>query len=142
MEDSVSKVIELLDGMSREELEQVYGYMHRYSLWQSRAPLESHTKDLEWYVEVMNDILGIDIKERGRKNNYVWGRFIVMYQLLRDGWPTTVVGDVFGMNHSSVIHGRRQVQTMLELPASYFSEMCVYKEFKRRIKDGKMRMAG
>lgn len=125
MYDAVREVMKLLLEMSVEEVAAVRAYI------QSR--LLTGERRSEVFIREMNGILGADIRERSRRHPLVWGRFIVIGELLEGGWSTTLVGNVFGMDHSSVVYAKRQVETMLEYPGQYAAEIELYKEFKRRI---------
>ena len=138
--DRYKKAVALIEGMTRDEMGRLYRYMNQYALWRMKGPTNADYDDMQWYIAVMNDIVGEDIRKRGRKHIVGWARFFVMHQLLMDGWPTTLVSDIFGMQHAQAIYAREQVDDMLAMPLTYDGEMLVYREFQRRIKDGKMHL--
>lgn len=132
MSDRFRDVLRVLLEMSDAEVLELYRQLGERM---GAGPLRS-----EIYVSTMSEILGEDIRRRSRRHGLVWGRFIVMHELLGQGWSTPLVGDVFGMDHSTVVHARQQVDNMLEWPGVYPGEYAIYMEFKRRINDGRMRM--
>lgn len=82
------------------------------------------------YIEIMSDIIGIDITVKCRKKEVVWGRNMVAYQLRRDGLSLHDVGNILGLDHSTVVHCEQNVTNMLQNPLMYFEEMRIWKRFK------------
>ena len=125
MSERIRDVLKLLLEMGDDEVAEVYSYM--------RNRVFSGERRSDMFVSVMNDILGVDIRERSRRHPVVWGRFIVISELLEYGWSTTLVGNVFGLDHATVTHAKKQVEIMLNYPRQFVAEFDLYKEFKRRI---------
>lgn len=66
-------------------------------------------------IERYSEIMGIDLKKKNRKRQYVWGRFAVWYHLIHDlGARPSDVAKMFDMHHSTVIYGVRQMKQQLE----------------------------
>lgn len=127
-------VVSLLREMDDGELLEVYRYIG--------TKLVSRKRLSDYYICAMNEILGVDVRRRTRLRQVLWGRFIVIYELLCHGWTTKMAGAAFGLDHSTVVNARKQVRNMLEMPWMYTDEIDIYKEFKRRISDGRMCMEG
>lgn len=136
--DRYSEAVKIVSKMTRGELCGLYRYLNQYALWRLKTPSRGDYDDMQFYISVMSDILGTDIRKRGRRHLVAWGRFIVMHQMLMDGWPTTLVGEAFGMQHAQAIYARERVDDMLSMPVTYEGEMFLYREFQKRIKNGRM----
>ena len=134
MEELKEEVVSSLERLDEVQLQDVRDYVNDIILNEVSTP--------EYLVSVMNDIVGADIKERTRTQKLVWGRFIVLSELLGMGWTTSAAGRVFRMNHSTVVHAHQQVNAMKEYPGSYCGYYDMYRKFKKRIRNDKMRLAG
>lgn len=128
----LKKIMKMLVKMSDNELQSLYKYLVGKTI-----PPETRS---DLYVSLMNEITGMDIKDHTRKHDVVWGRYIVIHELLEDGWSSTRVGYVFGMNHSSVSHASAQVSKMLDMPRMYSMEYEIYKKFKSYIYNEELRL--
>ena len=106
------------------------------------APLPYSNEDIElmrddiksmdrcdYYVRVMSEIVGTDIRTRSRRVDLVWARRSVMYKLRDEGYTLIKIGRVFGMKHCNVLYGIEAVKLMLEMPRQYKDEMKLWKEF-------------
>ncbi len=82
-----------------------------------------------WYVQVMSDILKCNILMRSRKRELVWGRYMVAYRLVKNGLSLGKIGKLLGMDHATVLHGRRQIEEMLSMPKMYPDEMEIWYKF-------------
>ena len=121
----LKKIMKILVKMSDSELHSLYQY-----LGGKMIPPEMRS---DFYVSLMNEVTGLNIKDRSRRRDVVWGRYIVIHELLLDGWSSTKVGYVFGMDHSSVSHASSQVEMMLDMPGMYSMEYDIYRKFKSYI---------
>lgn len=128
MSDNLREVVKLLLELGPVELREVYEELcDRLGTRERRA---------ESFIDIMSAIVGTDIRVRSRRHKVAWGRFIVISELLERGWNLTMAAEVFGMDHSSVIYARDQVDNMLVRPKMYQAEMRMYREFKKRINNG------
>ena len=80
-------------------------------------------------------IVGTDITVRSRKAQVTWPRYLVMYQLRKDGLSFPKIARVFGVNHATVVHGVKGVQAMLDMPRMYPDEIRLWQRFQKIIKD-------
>lgn len=128
----LKKIMKMLVKMSDNELQSLYKYLVGKTI-----PPEMRS---DLYVSLMNEVTGVDIKDRSRRRDVVWGRYIVINELLEDGWSSTRVGDVFCMDHSSVSHASSQVKMMLDMPGMYSMEYEIYKKFKSYIYNEELRL--
>ena len=129
--EKVERVVALLSTMSPVECREV---------WRRMGCEKEMPEYAKMCVAVMNGIIGRDIMERTRIGEVVWGRYMVMYELVDRGWSTLSVGRVFGMDHSSVVHGRECVREMLRRPSMYKAEMMVWDVFIKRIENERMHL--
>ena len=86
-----------------------------------------------WYVSVINGILGDDVMQRCRRKDLAWGRYMVAYMLRKAGMTQEKVGRLLGLDHSTVYHCERQVERMLERPSMYQEEFKVWNLFISKI---------
>lgn len=83
----------------------------------------------ERYVKVMNDIVGQDILVKTRSSLLVWARNMVAFQLRRENYTVSAVGDCLGLDHSTVTHCNRRVREMLSHPRFYPRETRIWQKF-------------
>lgn len=89
------------------------------------------------YGGILKGIAGVDIFERSRERIVSWCRFMAMWQLLKDGYTSLLIGDVFGLDHSSVLNARTSIDAMCLNPDRYSELVPIFKEFRKRVlKDG------
>lgn len=58
----------------------------------------------EYLCETIKRISGIDPLRDSRKRDNVTVRSMVAWQLIQEGFTTIAVGELFGKNHSTIIH--------------------------------------
>lgn len=85
------------------------------------------------YVSVLSSLVGRNIRERSRDRLVVWARNMAFYQLVMDGYSLKKIGKFMGFNHTTVIHARKQVETMLEFPTMYKEETVIWLKFQKSI---------
>lgn len=56
------------------------------------------------YLELMNEIVGGDLRSKSRKSELVLGRALVALQLRRDGYTLNEIGNVINRDHATVVH--------------------------------------
>lgn len=56
------------------------------------------------YLELMNEIVGGDLRSKSRKSELVLGRALVALQLRRDGYSLNEIGYVINRDHATVVH--------------------------------------
>ena len=87
------------------------------------------------YIRIMSGIVGTDITVRSRKAQVTWPRYLVMYQLRKDGLFFREIAGIFGVNHTTVVHGVKEVHAMLDMPRMYPDEIRLWQRFQKIIKD-------
>lgn len=85
------------------------------------------------YCEKMNAIIDGDIRDHSRISKLVWGRYIVAYQLRKDGYSLSKIGEMLNMHHSSVMHAVFSVNSMLCTPFAYPYELEIWEEFQKSL---------
>lgn len=71
--------------------------------------------DLQYIINEINENLGIDILDKKRKREYVYGRFLYM-RLAKDLNPhlsLTAIGNTLKQNHATVIHGLEMFENII-----------------------------
>lgn len=92
----------------------------------------------ELYVTTMSGIMGHDIKSRCRQRMDVWARNIVAYQLRKEGMLCKDAGKAVGLDHATVLHGCKQVESMLAMPKMYPAEFALWENFKNLLNSQKI----
>lgn len=87
------------------------------------------------YIEVMSGLAGQDIMENSRRATVTWPRYMVMYQLRRDGLTFAKIGEIFGKDHSTAVYAVKAVRNMLDMPGMYPGEVKLWQQFQKIIKD-------
>ena len=87
------------------------------------------------YIDIMSELADVDITENSRRVNVSWPRYMVMYQLRKDGLSFAKIGRKFGKDHSTVIHAVKVVDDMLSMPRMYPEEIRLWRQFQQIIKD-------
>lgn len=91
-------------------------------------------KRADMLIDVMNKIVGYDIKVRSRARCFSFPRFIVIWQMIQEEYTTLEIGRQMGMHHATICHARDVVQDMLSMPKAYPQEMKWYEQFKKNIR--------
>ena len=81
------------------------------------------------YAGIMSDILGRDVLERSREHMVVFARAMIAYQLRKECYSTTKIGECMGLSHCSVIYLSRMITYMLENPRQFREEMYIWEKF-------------
>lgn len=85
------------------------------------------------YASVLSGIVGRDIRDHCRERLLVWSRNMAFYQLVKDGYTLWDVGRFMGFDHSTVFHGKKQVEIMLNYPGMYKEEYGIWLKFQKTI---------
>ena len=85
------------------------------------------------YVGILSGLVGRDIMEQCRERDVVSARYILFYQLIKDGYSQEKIGKNCGFDHSTVCYGKRQVENMLRFPGMYPTEVILWQNFKKLI---------
>ena len=91
----------------------------------------------ELYREIMSEIVGMDVLTRCRRQDLVWARNMIAYQLRKDGLSLKNVGIAVGLNHSTVMNCMHQVERMLERPSMYEKETEIWQKFQNSLNSRK-----
>lgn len=91
----------------------------------------------ELYIEIMSEIIGMDFLTRSRRQDLVWARNMVVYQLRLDGLSLKQIGQAVGVDHSTVVHCVHQVERMLERPSMYEKESEIWQKFQNSLNSQK-----
>jgi len=84
--------------------------------------------------DTVADIAGLDgIENRCKSRTYASARFIVMYQLRREGYSLSEIARVMQRHHASVIHGLEIVENMFLVPNAYPYERGIWAELQKRL---------
>mgnify|MGYP003436229374 FL=1 len=87
-------------------------------------------------IELVNYIksnTGVDISQKNRKHLYVFSRYVVSKHLYEKGMLLSEIGNVFNLDHTSIIHGNNTYAELLETEFETF--MAVKGKIDKLIKD-------
>lgn len=85
---------------------------------------------LDTYCEVT----GRRVNLFSRDKDDVWGKVMVAYQLIQEGYSLESIAlQLCKKDHSSIIHYRQKMQDALELPQVYQDILPIWNEFQKRI---------
>lgn len=96
------------------------------------------------YLEVMNDLVGEDIRKKGHHTRLAHCRYMVMYQMSRDGFSQDCISRVVQRARCIVPYGKTMVADMLSVPLSYSWEAEIWHKYEETInsmKDENIRQA-
>ena len=97
--------------------------------------IEGPVDNCDRYIEIMSELTGLDITVNTRRVAVSWPRYMVMYQMRRDGLTYQKIGDRFGKDHSTAVHAVKAVKDMLDMPGMYPEEIRLWQQFQKIIKD-------
>jgi hypothetical protein len=81
----------------------------------------------------MEEVIGLSIKDSHRRQDKVWARNMVAYQMFFDGFTTTQIGNAIGKARCTITHCVSRVQDMLDIPFQYPEEMEVWRKFQKKL---------
>ena len=85
-----------------------------------KSRIEKTTLRCNFLMGEMTDILGERyISYASRICSHVWGRSMVAYQMIKEGYSTLEIGHQRMKDHSTVTHMKVMMQDALSLPKAY-----------------------
>ena len=87
----------------------------------------------ESYINIMNSIVGKDIRSKSRMMLVRWGRYFMMYKLKKDGYSNSRIGEILNRDHATVSHGVRCVCLALDNPKQYPDVMPIWNSFAEKL---------
>ena len=92
-----------------------------------------HAADL---LDIYRDVTGRKVNLFCRDQGDMWGKAMVAYQLLEEGFSLSAVSRMLcRKNHSSVIGYRQKMQDALAVPSAYRDIIEIWNNFKARYND-------
>lgn len=88
----------------------------------------------EYYVDIFAEILGKNVLVRTKKPIFVWGRYMIAYQMRLEGYSLGSIGRALGLHHTTVLHGLAAIGNMLKYPRMYPRETKIWDSFQQKIK--------
>lgn len=89
-------------------------------------------KQAEEYKRIIEEILGRSLgNSRGRED--VAGRMCIAFQLIQDGFTTTMVGKMIGRDHATVLHYKKCMSNCKAFPKAYHYECYMWDEFQKML---------
>ena len=85
-------------------------------------------------VDVMNALVGFDIRTQSRKRDYVRARDIVAYEARKEGYFYADIGAALNLHHSSVVVACRNMAYILDEGRPFYNDYYDLREnFKQKI---------
>lgn len=85
------------------------------------------------YVEIANEIVGMDVRIKGRETARKWGKAMIVWQMYLDGFVQRETGVALGIDHSLACDYKRIFTHAMSHPEFYDFECRTWKEFKERL---------
>jgi chromosomal replication initiation ATPase DnaA len=95
---SIAMALEVLDAVREQE----------------HAARSQVAREVDRILEVAASLFGVPVKrlsERNRRQDFTSARYVAAALLRRRGWTTTKLGDLFGLDHSTIVTGLQRVET-------------------------------
>ena len=90
-----------------------------------------HAADL---LDIYRDVTGRKVNLFSRDQEDVWGKAMVGYQLLQEGYTLQAVTRMlYRKDHSVIIRYRRKMEDAFAVPEAYRDIIEIWNEFKKRI---------
>ena len=90
-----------------------------------------HAADL---LDIYSDVTGRKVNLFCRDQEDVWGKAMVAYQLLQEGFSLAAVSRMlYRKDHSTVIRYRQKMEDALAVPSAYRDIIEIWNNFKARI---------
>lgn len=132
----VATIIRNVDNLDRSDKIAVMNHINKSLLREKgnnyMARLEKRFEECKKAAE---ETTGVDFFEHTRRRIVVLTRAMVAYTLLKEGFFSLRVGEVFGQDHSTLFNLKRKIETILELPSVYRDEYNAYCSYIKKLKD-------
>ena len=111
----------------------VYNYSCKNVLpeWRDAWP------DAERYIKAMEQIVGEPITTKSRRNDLVWARYLVAFQLSKDGYRIQEIANAVGRDRTTILHGLELIGHMEAHPGLYSKELSVWNKFQEMLNSQK-----
>ena len=88
------------------------------------------------YLDIYRQVTGRKVNLFSRDQEDVWGKAMVGYQLLQEGYTLSAVTRMlYRKDHSVIIRYRRKMEDALSVPEAYQDIIPIWNEFKKRIEN-------
>ena len=74
---------------------------------------------LDEYVSAMNGLAGMEVLSHTRKRPAVYGRYMLAFQLYVDGFSEKSIGDMLGLDRTTVIYSLKKMSDVIGSPLLY-----------------------
>ena len=83
-------------------------------------------------VSVVNDILNDNILRKTKDHKAVVGRWMVAYQMKKEGYTVSGIGRHMRRSHSTIIHMIRMMEDVFGYPQFFKLENVYWEQFRRK----------
>ena len=98
-----------------------------------RLPRATDANRGETLLQAMADVLGEPVDIDSRRARFVWARTMIAYQLTKEGFTTSEVGEQIGRDHATVSYHNSRMQFVLDHPYAYEDIIDIWKQFQTRL---------
>ena len=87
-------------------------------------------------LEIYCEVTGRRVNLFSRDKDDVWGKAMVAYQLIQEGYSLgSVALQLCKRDHSSIIHYRQKMRDAIDMPQAYKDIIPIWESFQKRIND-------
>ena len=125
----IAELKQQCESLSPEERRELANYLLLRD--SGRKPLNAERcKTLLGY---MSRIYGREILPNCRDAWCVWSRTFVAYQMLIEGYSVSEIGRQMNKDHTTIIHLRKKMEDVFDLPQAYQDILPIWEQFQKRI---------
>lgn len=84
---------------------------------------------------IYQDLTGRRINLKSHDHNDVMGKMMVAYRMLQDGFSGGAIGRQLKKNHSTIIHYRRKMECVFEMPKMYSDVIKIWEMFNDKVEN-------
>ncbi len=97
--------------------------------------VSAETKEalFERYLQAANKAAGGNVLSRSRRNDLLWGRYILIRALRDASLHPGEIAKLIGIHRTSVLHALSKAETMLGNPKTYPKEYDIWNRFRQNI---------
>lgn len=84
---------------------------------------------------ILENIIGEKLSFDSQRKNCAWAKTMISYQMSQEGFTTLEIGRQMSVKHSTIIHHRDTMQSVLSMPYAYKDMINIWKQFTNQIQN-------
>lgn len=84
---------------------------------------------------IYQDLTGRRINLKSHDHNDVWGKVMIAYRMLQEGFSGGAIGRQLNKDHSTIIHYRRKMEFVFEMPKMYSDVIKIWEMFNDKVEN-------